>query len=265
MILKLFASFIIFIIAIIEKFWSKEISKRKKVKWIFFSLLVLSLAFSFFTIIWDDIDTTANLTKQRELQNALVKKNDSLKIQIDSLMKLTQANEINSGNRSVVLQAKISDLNDKLEPFIKLAVKKYPEMKIEDALEKLQNDIIETKKLAQPNTIRFQKKEVNSIENGYSVKLYFTTTKNETLGYIAIQASILGVGSSKILDIWPTLEGGPFTTGPDSKLISPNGKQGRIVYSIIGMGRPVIEIKVSSKCRLYIEGNNELPSFYLDI
>ncbi|MFA5835215.1 MAG: hypothetical protein WDA22_17180 [Bacteroidota bacterium] len=265
MILKLLGSIILFIIAIVEKYWSKEISKNKYIKRGFLVLLILSLLFSAFTIILDDIETNISLKKQEDVQAELIRKNDSLKIQLDSLLKVINNSEKNSGDRSLILQSKISEVKDKLEPFIKLAVKKYPNLKIDEALEKLQNEIIETKKLAQPNAIRFHKKEVTQNTDGYTLKLFFITTKNEPLGTIAIGVSILGLNLSVIQDIWPHLDGGAFSTGPDSKLITSNGKQARIIYSLIGMGRPVIEIKVSAKCKFRVEGNNDLPTFDIEM
>lgn len=75
------------------------------------------------------------------MQNDLVRKNDSLRLQLDSLLSIVHRSERQADTRSVVLQSKISELNEKLEPFVKLAVKGYPNMKIEDALEKLQKEI----------------------------------------------------------------------------------------------------------------------------
>jgi hypothetical protein len=61
------------------------------------------------------------------------------------LIKIINENEINSGRRNSGLQYKLSELNDKLEPFIKLAVNKYPNLKIDDALLKLEYDLKEQK------------------------------------------------------------------------------------------------------------------------
>jgi hypothetical protein len=66
MISKLLASFVIFAIAIIKKFWMAEISKSKVARRSLLGLLLLSLIFSFYTIISDDIETRTN-------QNALKK------------------------------------------------------------------------------------------------------------------------------------------------------------------------------------------------
>ncbi len=126
-------------------------------------LLLISLSFSFFTIISDDLENAKKLKNQINIQKTLIQKNDSLKTQLDSLILLTRDLEINSDSRNIVLQSKIDDLNENLEPFIKLAVKKYPALKIEDALEKIQNELAETKKLAQPNTIIFQKKVISKL------------------------------------------------------------------------------------------------------
>jgi len=141
MILKLIASVLIFVIALVERFYNKEVSKRKKVKRIFLTLLILSLLFSVVIIIIDDVEN-------KNKHDYVVQRNDKLKTQIDSLIRITQTSENNATDRDIILQSKINELNDKLEPFVKLAIKKYPNMKIEDALSKLQLDLIETKKLA---------------------------------------------------------------------------------------------------------------------
>ncbi len=43
--------------------------------------------------------------------------------------------------------------------------------------------------------------------------------------------------------MWPSKDGGAFQSGPDSKLILPSGKEARIIYSLMGGGRPVIKLK----------------------
>jgi hypothetical protein len=258
MVLKLLASLIILLIAIVELLWSRKISQNKLVGHSLFCLLLLCLIFIFFTVISDDNRTTANM-------NTLIGKNDTLTLRLDSLMKLSNEYERNSGNGDRVLHSKTKELNDKLGPFISLAVKKYPYMKIEDALERLQKEIIKDRQLVHPNAIFFEKKEITQILGGYSLKLFFSSTKNQALGLIAIKVSILGISSSKILDICPSLEGGRFSTAKDSKLILTSGKEARLTYSLMGMGRPVIEIRLSSKCMLHVEGNNELPSFDIEM
>jgi hypothetical protein len=254
MIMKLLASLFIFTIAIVEILWSQKLSQNKIVRRNLFGILFLCLVFSFYTIISDDIQTTAEM-------KTLTRKNDTLKFQRDSLLKVSneyRGNPVVDDNEE--LQSKINELQDKLEPFIKIAIKKYPYLKTEEALTRLQKET-RAKHLTHPNTMVYEKKKITQIPGGYSLKLYFTSGKKQILGPIAIRVTILGVSSSKILDIWPSLEGGNFSTGKDSKLIITSGKEARIVYSLTGKGQPVIEIKLSSKGTLHVEGNNELPSF----
>ena len=258
MVVKLIAPIIIFIILVIEKLFPKSLSEKKWTKWIIFVLLIIGLVFNVAIIISDDSKNTEKLDNQGKAQNLLINKNDSL-------MVLMRDFESNSDSRSLILNSRIDELNSNLEPFIKLAVKKYPNMKIEDALVKIHTELAETKKMAKPNSINFNKKEIKKIDEGYSVKLFFSPTKNESLGIIVITAEVVGENSAKIIDIWPSTDGGAFTTGKNSKEIILNGKAARIQYSPLGSGYSAIEIKVSTKCRLNIKGNNELKEFSVDI
>ena len=70
---------------------------------------------------------------------------------------------------------------------------------------------------------------------------------------IEFHAEIEKNDSSKILDFWP--KGGAFSSGKDSKKISSNGKTARLIYSIIGAGKPTFEFKVSKPTNVRFTGN----------
>jgi hypothetical protein len=145
MFLKLLGSLILFLVTITEKYWSKEIPIKKRYKKAFLFILIFSFLFSVVIVIVDDNSTSSTIENQKASQTELIRKNDSLKYQLDSVLKVINENEKNSGSRNIVLQYKLNELNDKLDPFIKLAIKKYPNMKIEDALAKFEYDLKEQK------------------------------------------------------------------------------------------------------------------------
>jgi hypothetical protein len=243
---------------ITEQFLSRNTSQHKIVRRGLSYVLLFGLLFQLFVTISEDRRTTMTMNDLRKI-------NDTLTLRIDSLTNLAYESEKSSGGRTILLQSKIDELNNDLNPFIKLAVINYPGMKNKDALEKLRREIIKTRQVTHPYAMVFEKKEISQIPGGHTVKIFFSAAKNHSLGSISIKVSILGVCSGRILDIWPSLEGGHVSTRNDSKLILPSGKEARISYKLVGKGRPVIEVKLSSKCTLHVEGNNDLPSFDINM
>ena len=93
----------------------------------------------------------------------------------------------------------------------------------------LQSELAKTTQLAMPPTLDLTNKTTNNISNGgFKVTLQFTPSNNVPLGIIVFEVTIIDDGDVRILNLWPSIEGGPFSTGPDSKKIREDRKQGHL-------------------------------------
>lgn len=119
----------------------------------------------------------------------------------------------------------------------------------------LESKITETIKLAGPPTLALSGRDMENVDVGYRITLQFTPSKNEPLGTIMFLATVVDDSDIRILDFWPSIKGGAFSTGKDSKKIREDGKQARLTYSLMSAGRPTFDLTLSGPGRLRIEGN----------
>ena len=155
-------------------------------------------------------------------------------------------------------------LQDQLDPFIKMATQSYPNDDLQTALKKVQEDLNKVEELAKPPKLTYLSHVITHTDEGVTVELVFKPSKNEHLGNIVFLVSVLATADTVIKDLWPSLEGGAFQTGKDSKLIENNGKKARLIYSLISVGNPTIELKLSSLTTIRIEGTHGLEPFEIN-
>ena len=251
MILKFIAPIILFIIAILQYVFADQINNRRWLKLTLIGLLLISLIIGLFIIKIDDSNSQVISAQQK---NNI----DSLRLEISIGMK-------NRSLKEEELNKKIDELNSKLEPFVKVALSKYPAYELQSALTKLALEIENTKKLASPPTLVPRAKEINREEDGITLLLQFQSTKNQSLEKIIFYAEVEDGSTSKIIDFWPSLKGGAFSSGSNTKKIETNGKRGRLVYSLIGAGNPTFELKVSKATTVKITGNYMTEPFIVRI
>lgn len=255
MILNIIAPIVIFTIALVQSVFSDQINEKRWLKFTLIGLLLSSLIIGLFIIIIDD-NNSKELSRQQENNiDSLRIENSLLSIKLDSLHTTIDQGMQDRSNYEIEMNKKVNELNNKLEPFVNIALSKYPAYDLQSALSKLAKDIADTKRLAEPPSLVLSGKEINKDEKGITLLLQFKPTKNESLGMIEFQAEIETNNSSKILDFWPSLKGGSFSSGAESKKISSNGKTARLIYSIIGAGNPTFELKVSKPTNVRITGN----------
>ena len=134
--------------------------------------------------------------------------------------------------------------------------------KAQKLIENAKAEILEIKKqtaetaaLASPPTLALTGKDIDDSNSKYKITLQFTSSKNKPLGAIMFFVTIIDDNSTKILNIWPSLKGGAFSTGKDSKKIDADGKKARLGYSLISVGRPTFDLTLSQKATIEIEGN----------
>ena len=265
MIIKFIALIILFVIAILQGIFTDHINKNK---WLKISLIILLLSSLIVGLVVMRIDES-NSNKISEQQKGSI---DSLRIEnatliskLDSLYKALNEGMKNRSLQEIQMSQKVNELNSKLEPFVKIALTKYPAYDIQSALNSLANDIENTKRLAEPPKLIPSAKEITKNDGGLTLLLQFKSNKNEPLGMITFYADIENNNSSKILEFHPSVKGGAFSSGPDSEKIEPNGKSGRLIYSLIGVGNPTFEIKVSKATNIKITSNYLTEPFIIKI
>ena len=129
-----------------------------------------------------------------------------------------------------------------------------------DQEEKLRKTI----KMAEPPTLSFLDSNVVKTDLGYKAILRFKPSKNQPLGQIILIAKITDETSAKITNFWPK-PGPPFTTGPDSKKISNDGKEARLAYGIMAVGYPEVELNLSESAKVMVSGNLLIEPVVLEI
>lgn len=255
MILKIIAPIVIFIIALIQSIFSDHINKKKWLKFTLIGLLLSSLIIGIFILKIDDNSSKELARQQKDNIDSLRIENSILSNKLDSLHAAIDQGMQDRSTQEIEMNKKVNELNNKLEPFVNIALNKYPTYDLQSALSKLAEDVANTKRLAEPPSLIPSGKEINKDDKGITLLLQFKPSKNESLGMIEFLAEIEPNNSSKILDFWPSLKGGAFSSGPDSKKISADGKTARLIYSIIGFGNPTFEFKVSKPTNVRISGN----------
>jgi hypothetical protein len=265
MFLKILAPLVVLIIALIQSIYSDQINNKKWLKTTLVGLLLFSFIIGLFILNIDDNDSKKLSQKQKNNIDSLRIENSFLSIKLDSLHSTIEQGIQNRSKQEIEMLKKVNELNNKLEPFVNIALRKYPTIDKNSALNKLAQDVAITKKLAEPPSLILSGKEINKDKNSTSIILQFKPSKNETLGLIEFHAEIEKNSSSKILDFWPDTKGGAFSSGKDSKKISSNGKTARLIYSLIGAGNPAFELKVSKSTVVKISGNYLLKPITLKI
>ena len=120
---------------------------------------------------------------------------------------------------------------------------------------RLQKDLDDTRKLAQPPTLTLHQHKTHTVGNTHTFTFQFLPSKNEQLGMISFVATIEQDGDAKIVDFWPSTNSPAFSHGPQSKQITPDGRQARLTYSLLSAGPPVIDVTVEGRAPIRLEGN----------
>lgn len=106
--------------------------------------------------------------------------------------------------------------------------------------------------------------QVNAIQNGYLATIKLRHSKNEPLGFIAFIATIADNSNATILRFWPT-KGQAFAHRDDSQKILENGKMAELFFQPLAVGVISLDLEVSEKTKIFIEGSHNLKSFEIKI
>jgi hypothetical protein len=258
---KILAPIVVLAIAFIKDILPKKPKGYKHTQSILIGLMIAAASIGVITIVLDDQRSKEDAQLQLVREAKLQRSNDSLTSRVDSLLSIAKNSESKFDVQNAILQARVSELNSKLEPFIKIAVGRYPSLEIQPALARLAEDVRQAKELARPAALQFTSKQVKKIPGGYVLTLEFRPDKNVALGSLEFLISLPKDSKARITDVEPTLDGGAIFCGDNYKKLSPDGKSARLAYAVGPGGFPVFEVKLSDITEVAVEGNNGLTPF----
>lgn len=191
-----------------------------------------------------------------------------------------QVQDLKSDNRDLEHKlteriAEVQRLETLLAPFKTIALERYMgseaealenlarqigELQTLDAekskrIAELEEQLEQTSKQATPPTLELLPVTVATSNTELVATLRFKPSKNQPLGTLQFIVELPIDSPARITDFWPTLAGGSYETGEDSKLITEDGHVARLVYSLLGAGYPTMELKLSGPAAVRITGN----------
>ena len=156
--------------------------------------------------------------------------------------------------------AELAKLNTKLEPFIRLAVARYPGINVDEALGKLQSQIAEVRKLASPPVLSYASHRVQASAGGPVLIVKFKRSKDAALGRIELRVSLPSGAVARITRLSPA-----GSTMSVQTAISADGMAGSVSYSSPPGDDPGIIIGLSAPTRVQLAGNQGLQPFAIDV
>lgn len=226
------------------KYPDKRTKRNKRVRIVLLVSLIALLGISAVMHIFEERKATK-----------LVTEISGLRSQNDSLIGLHHKSQEDARESTKSLLARIDTLGSKLDPFIKIAASKYPNLSVERALEKLKRDIAETKEMARPNTLSYSGINVNKTKEGYFVQIRFKPRKEELIGQLIFVASLPINSKARILDFFPS-----GSSAEVQNLFFADGKIAKLTYTPMGGGNPSVNIILSDTAQITFEGNKGLDS-----
>ena len=166
-----------------------------------------------------------------------------------------------------LLTRSANQINEKLEKTIEQVTNHEQSITslIETARESTEN-LLRAVEMAAPPTLSLlqEKVKITKTDSGYTALLKFKPSKNKPLGQIVLIATVIGELGGKIVDFWPRV-GPAFLTGADSKKISEDGNKAQLIFQLIGIGNPEVELKMSEASKVLISGSHDLKALIIDI
>ncbi|HEX9896741.1 MAG TPA: hypothetical protein VGA85_03665 [Dehalococcoidales bacterium] len=121
------------------------------------------------------------------------------------------------------------------------------------------------RKLASPPSLSIIGIEANKEDSAVKVTIYLHSDKNEPLGKLDFQVVLPEDSTEKILNFWPSFNGGAFLAGDGSEEISSDGKNVRLRYALVSGMNPVIDVKLTGITIFTIKGNYGPANYEVDI
>jgi hypothetical protein len=117
---------------------------------------------------------------------------------------------------------------------------------------------------AKPVILDFHSLEVSKDEGVVVTKIQFFPSKNENPGAMVFLVQLPTESNNEIVKIWPTLDGGGFSTGKDSFKASEDKKAARLAYQLMVVGRPTFEIRTTDFSKMKISGSHLEKALLID-
>ena len=132
-------------------------------------------------------------------------------------------------------------------------------------IEALQKEIDKTSEQARPPELSLVSHDTAINGDERVVTLRFSPSKNQPLGILRFVAELSVGSTARITDFWPTLDGGAFQSGGDSKKITEDGKAARLIYQLMGAGNPTMQLKLSAPSTVQISGEYILEPIIFEV
>jgi hypothetical protein len=181
-------------------------------------------------------------------------------------------------------QAEVQRLETLLTPFRTIALEKYTGdereallklagrinelegLNIEKTkeLESLKEQLRKVSEQAKPVILDFHSLEVSKDEGVVVTKIQFFPSKNENPGAMVFLVQLPTESNNEIVKIWPTLDGGGFSTGKDSFKASEDKKAARLAYQLMVVGRSTFEIRTTDFSKMKISGSHLEKALLID-
>lgn len=121
-------------------------------------------------------------------------------------------------------------------------------------IEALQKELDKTSEEARPPALSLLSHDTVTNGTARIVTLRFEPSKNQPLGALQFIAELPNGSNEKITSFLPTLDGGVYATGDNPAMITDDGKVARLSYSLIAVGYPTMELKLSGASVVRVSG-----------
>jgi hypothetical protein len=242
---KLLIPFLMLSIALLKDFLPTSMRGNKWIRPTMISFLVLVAIVNAVIVINDD-----NRNAKADLREEKSRK------AIDSLVTL-------SNNTSIELKEQkelVSKINEKLEPFIRIAQTKYPKSSLDEALSKIQNSLEDIKETTKPIVLGYLSATARKVVTGVECEIILKPSKEGFIGELKYRATIKGFSDARILSFSPSI-----SCAGVEETIASDGKWATLSFTPFSSGNPVIKIILSKQATLVISGNRGLESFSVDV
>jgi hypothetical protein len=193
-----------------------------------------------------------------DLKNALTSQGNALRLEVAGYQGQLEKERNESADRERSHLAQLLELNAKLDPFIKTAIARYPGLGVDEALERLRGQLEEVRAMASPPRLLYRSHAVERRGQHLVLSVRLAPSKNVPLGALVFVAALPPSSPAIITSFWPTLDGGAFLSGDNSKKIAEDGKKARLEYSLLGAGLATLELEVTAETEVRLEGNHDL-------
>lgn len=154
--------------------------------------------------------------------------------------------------------SKLDETSRKLDPFVELAKRKYPELAPNEALNRLAADLQEVKSMAQAPILSVKDAMITrEDESGVTLVITFKKSNRQELAPLDFRATVIESPGAEILTFEPTetvMSYSRFDSAQVSASPSSDRRSARLQRSVVFFGEPKVLLKLSKRASIRIEG-----------